>query len=150
MKKILHPWLALPVRVALGGLLLWASWHKIADPPEFANIVYNYKLFPAQAINLIAIYMPWLEVFTGLALISGLGRRAASLLTAALMAAFIAAISYNLSRDCPIVCGCFSSAGSELSDTEKFAAMRLDIWRDAGMLLMALHVFVASIVKRQG
>ena len=147
MKRVFHPGLSLLVRIVLGGIILYASWHKIEAPPKFANIVYNYKLFPAQAINLIAIFVPWLEVFTGLSLISGVGRRAAALLVSFMLTGFIIALGINLHRDCPTICGCFSSGTAATTDAEKFAEMWQTIWRDVGLLLLALHVMIASFIN---
>ena len=43
-EKLFHPKLQLLVRIVLGGILVYASWHKIADPPDFAKIIYNLSL----------------------------------------------------------------------------------------------------------
>lgn len=151
MKKIFHPWIVLIVSIGLGGSLLYASYHKIVDPPDFAHIIFNYKLFPSQTINLLAIYMPWVEVFAGLALITGLGRRGAAFLSGVLFLAFIVALSYNLSRGCPTVCGCFDTyaAKKALTASEKFAEMRQEILLDVGLLLLSTYVFIASFVNRK-
>jgi uncharacterized membrane protein YphA (DoxX/SURF4 family) len=143
---LFHPWLAIRIQLVLGGLLVIASWHKIADPPDFAKIVYNYRLLPAAMINITAIYMPWLELFTGAALFLGIWRRGASFIAGMLMLAFIAALSYNLARGCPTICGCFDThaASQSLTDAEKFTKMRREIGLDVGLLLLAAHVFIAS------
>ena len=56
-EKIFHPKVLLLVRVVLGGILVYASWHKIADPPDFAKIIYNYRLFPESSIHLSLIHI---------------------------------------------------------------------------------------------
>jgi len=78
-EKLFHPKLQLLVRIVLGGILVYASWHKIADPPDFAKIIYNYRLFPPASIHMLAVFVPWIELVAGLALISGIGLRGGSL-----------------------------------------------------------------------
>lgn len=150
MSALFHPVAAWVVRVALGGILIYASWHKIADPPDFAKIIFNYKLLPEALINPAAIYLPWVEAIAGAALIVGIGRRGAGLLAGLLFAAFIAALSYNLARECPTICGCFSTfaENQQMTDAEKFSEMRQEIAVDAGCLLLAVHVLVASSMSR--
>ena len=150
MSRLFHPGLSLAARVALGAILLWASWHKVADPPDFANVLYHYKLFPEWAINPLAIFVPWIEVAAGLALVSGVGRRGASILAMLFFVAFIAFLSINLARGCPTVCGCFDTfeAGKRLPDAEKFYRMKREIAVDAGCFLLALHVLVSSLRSR--
>ena len=81
-EKLFHPKLQLLVRIVLGGILVYASWHKIADPPDFAKIIYNYRLFPPASIHMLAVFVPWIELVAGLALISGIGLRGGALMAA--------------------------------------------------------------------
>lgn len=149
---IFHPIVSLVVRVTLAIVLLAACRHKIADPPDFANVLYHYKLFPEIAINLLAIYVPWLEVALAGALICGCGRRGAGFIGMVLFLSFILALGYNLLRGCPTVCGCFDTyaAGEGMTDLEKFEDMRREIRIDVGCFLLSLHVFLSSFVRRQG
>ena len=64
-------WIELAVRWILGVIFVYASYNKILAPAAFAKIIYGYDLFPAVFINLIAIIVPFLELFAGLALIIG-------------------------------------------------------------------------------
>ena len=79
MSLLKNRWLTIAASLVLGGVFLYSSWHKIADPPDFAHIVFNYKLVPANLINVVAIFMPWFEVMAGLAVLTGLGRRGGAL-----------------------------------------------------------------------
>ena len=73
-------WVDLALRWLLGGLFVLASAHKIMDPAAFAKIIFGYDLFPAAAINLIAIILPYIELTAGLALITGVYPRAAAVI----------------------------------------------------------------------
>lgn len=100
-------------RLILGGLFIYASIDKITHPEAFADIVYNYKLLPGIFITLVAIIMPWVEIFSGLCVVSGLFKRAGAIIIGAMLLVFSAAISINLARGLEFDCGCFSTIASE-------------------------------------
>jgi len=129
--------------LGLGGAFSYASYHKIVDPPDFAKIVYNYKLVPPYLINLAAIYMPWFELFAGLALITGVCRRGAALGAGLLALVFIAALSFNLYRGHPTICGCFNThaQGLTMSREEKFFKMKREIALDGLFVVLAGVVY---------
>jgi len=149
MKKLFHPVVVFLVRFVLGGLLIYASYHKIVDPPDFAKSIYNYKLVPAPLINLFAIYLPWVELIAGAALITGVGLRGGAAIAGLLFLAFLADLAYDLARGCPTPCGCFetSKATENLTDAEKFAEMKTSIIRDIGLVLLSGHAFAGSFFR---
>src|SRR5215210_1908273 len=108
-----HPWLTVRVQIALGAIFVVAALPKIADPPSFAHMVYNYRVLPGALINMTALVMPWIELLCGLALILGVWTRPARTIVAAMLVTFIVAIAFNLARNNAIDCGCFdvSAAG---------------------------------------
>ena len=61
--------LALPARLLLGAVLLYAGFTKLNDAWRFAEMIANYRLLPAQANQVLALTLPWLEVILGLLLI---------------------------------------------------------------------------------
>ena len=148
LKNPVVTWL---VAIALGVTFIWSSWHKIADPPDFAKVVFNYHLVPPGLINAVAILMPWFELVAGLALVTGILRRGAALGIALLCVLFIAALSYNLAIGHPTICGCFSTyaAGKSLTDAEKFFKMKTEIALDVGFLVMALQVLYGTCACRR-
>jgi len=146
-EKLFHPKLQLLVRIVLGGILVYASWHKIADPPDFAKIIYNYRLFPPASIHMLAVFVPWIELIAGLALISGIGLRGGALMAAIFFSFFIVALSYNLARECPTICGCFDThaSGRDLTADEKYAKMGREIVLDCTLVAAALYVLVGTL-----
>lgn len=96
-------------RLVLGVTLVYASLDKIANPDQFARIVYNYRILPEFLINVFAVTLPYVELVTGLFLIFGLFIESASLLASFLFVVFIIAISINLLRGIDLNCGCFST-----------------------------------------
>jgi len=141
---ITHPWLTIRVQLALGTLFVIAALPKIADPPSFAHMIYNYRLVPANLINLMALIMPWVELLAGLALILGVWKRAALMLIGAMLVVFIVAIGINLGRGNAIDCGCFNVADAGKSYEQRIFDMKVDVFRDLGMLLMVAQVWVAT------
>lgn len=94
-------------RWILGVFFIYASIDKITHPFEFAKAISNYQMVPFGLENLMAVFMPWLELIAGICLISGIMVDGANLLVAAMLIMFIVAISQALGRGIDITCGCF-------------------------------------------
>ena len=98
-------------RAVLWGVFLLAALPKIQDPAAFAKIVNNYHLVPGRAVNAVALYLPWIELFAGFAVIVPVGRavrQAGVLLVALMLAAFIGAQGWAWVKGIDTACGCFS------------------------------------------
>ena len=135
-EALTHPWLTVRTQIALGLFFVVAALPKIADPPSFAHMVYNYRILPGPLVNIVALAMPWAELFMGIALVCGIWRRTAASLVGALLLVFIVAISVNLLRGNAIDCGCFDVADAGKSVAERIHDMWMVIVRDVGMLLL--------------
>ncbi len=139
-----HHWLTVRVQIGLGAIFLVASLPKIADPPSFAHMIYNYRVVPGFAVNALGLLMPWVEFLAGLALILGVWRREAAALTGLLLLVFIAAIAFNLARGHAVDCGCFDVHSAGKSREELLTDMRWVLVRDLGVLLMVAQLLIAS------
>ena len=131
-----NAWAERVTRMILGIVFIWASWHKIVSPDQFAKILFGYGVFPGDMINLMAIGVPFVEMVSGLCLISGCYKRPALILINAMLAGFILVIAYNLIRGHEFDCGCFS-----FGDTKGFSSAVELLVRDivmlgAGMVLL--------------
>lgn len=131
-----HAWIALVIRLYLGGVFLVACLHKIAQPSSFALDVATYQLLPLWAINLFALVLPWTELITGVMLIIGLRVRAAALLVALMMVSFILALGWALHLNLHMSCGCFASQGAADSDPISWHTLV----RDGTWLVLSLYV----------
>jgi putative oxidoreductase len=150
VKRLLtHPWLTIRVQLALGAIFIIAALPKIADPPSFAHMIYNYRLVPSSLINISALVMPWVELLAGLALILGVWKAAARTVIGIMLAIFIVAISINLSRDNAIDCGCFNVADRGKTHEQRIFDMKVDVFRDLGMLLMVGQLWWASAQEKR-
>jgi putative oxidoreductase len=105
--------LSLLFRLFVGVVFVYASFYKIVEPEQFARSITYYKATPLGFVNLMAIVIPWLELFTGILLILGVLSRSSALIIGTMLLIFIAAISQALLRDIDISCGCFRSEGGE-------------------------------------
>lgn len=145
MKRLLsHPWLTIRAQIALGAIFVVAALPKIADPPAFAHMIYNYRLVPSALINISALAIPWIELLAGLALLLGVWKSAARTIITAMLAIFIVAISINLGRDNAIDCGCFNVADRGKTHEQRIFDMKVDVVRDLGMLLLAAQLWYAG------
>ncbi len=148
-EKLLNPWITVRAQIALGAVFIAAALPKIIDPPGFAKALWNYALFPVWTLHPAALVLPWLELLCGLALCLGFWTRAAASWIAALLLAFVVALSINLAREHPVDCGCFSTQAQARSAEERTRDMRWDILRDLGLLLLAAQVIAAG-ARRDG
>ena len=129
-------WIELAVRWILGITFIYASFHKIISPGDFAKIVYGYGLFPEMFINLIAIIIPFLELVAGVALIIGFYPRSAAIIINALLLAFITVLAINLIRGHEFDCGCFSVEQSGYASSPKVTLVRDVIYFVFGMQIV--------------
>ncbi len=126
----------------MGAVFVFASWHKIVNPAEFSKIIYGYGLFPGNIINILAIWVPFVELVCGICLILGIWKRPALLVFNALLLAFILIISINLIRGHEFDCGCFSCAHHS---TRQAAATLL--LRDLVLFLAGLYLYFSLLKK---
>jgi hypothetical protein len=108
-------WIALEwvACLALAGVLIAAAFPKISNPDQFALAVYQYQLLPTMLVNLVAVYLPWLEISCAAALVAlPAARRGALLLVAGMLVVFTLAIAWVVIRGQAIPCGCFGGDDS--------------------------------------
>jgi putative oxidoreductase len=111
MKKFL--WRLVDLVIAV--IFIYAGAVKVLDPVQFANDIDNYKILPWTIGVGLAFYLPWLEIFCGLALIFRLLYRGALSILTALVAIFIVATIAAKVRGLDITCGCFGHASQNWS-----------------------------------
>ena len=132
------------VQIALGAVFVAAALPKIADPPAFAHMIYNYRLVPGGLVNALALLMPWLELLVGIVLIVGVWRHEAALVAALLLLVFMGAIGWNLARGHAIDCGCFDVRSAGKTPEQLLSDMKWVLVRDVGLLLLAAQVLLAT------
>jgi putative oxidoreductase len=103
------------VGLIVGGIFIYAGVIKVMDPIGFARDIDNYHMLPWALSIRLAFYLPWLEVFCGLAVLFGLFYRGGLLILTALISIFIIASIVAKARGLDITCGCFGHASKNLS-----------------------------------
>src|SRR5256886_8894583 len=96
--------------LVIAAVFIYAGVLKVIDPVQFAHDIDNYKILPWTVGVGLAFYLPWLEIFCGLALIvRRLYLGGLSILTALISVFLVATIAAKV-RGLDITCGCFGHA----------------------------------------
>jgi len=135
----------LVVRLGVGALFIWGGAGKISDPLSFAAAVDGYGLIPLPLVGVVVAVMPWMELFFGLALVSGVAVGGAALGGALLMTVFLGALLSVLggSGVQHTSCGCFSGVdrpigwGIVVEDTAILVALLFTLLADRVVLTPA-------------
>jgi putative oxidoreductase len=121
----------------VGGIFIYAGVIKALDPIRFANDIDNYKTIPWFIGVRLAFYLPWLEIFCGLALVfRTLYRGGLSILTV-MMLIFIGTTIAAKARGLDITCGCFGHASEHWSFSAHMAT-------DLGILAVLIVLRIAG------
>ncbi|MFN0076591.1 MAG: MauE/DoxX family redox-associated membrane protein [Prosthecobacter sp.] len=101
-----------------GGVFVYAGILKVADPMSFLDDVRSFDLIGDPFAAWLAMGLPWLEIFAGLAVMSGFLRSGGMLILNASLLIFLGAIILSWWRGIDIRCGCFghSDATSNYRD----------------------------------
>ncbi|MEM6915811.1 MAG: MauE/DoxX family redox-associated membrane protein [Verrucomicrobiota bacterium] len=126
------------LRLAFGALFIFSGVMKLKDPIFFADVVRNYQLVGDPIAPAMALFVPWVEIFAGIAvMLDRFARVGSFVLTGALMV-FTLAIAISWIRGLDITCGCFGQ-NEELNYPVKMAqnvvllAIGIAIWWKAEM-----------------
>lgn len=133
-----HSYVALLVRLYLAWVFISACIHKIIMPESFAVDIATYQFLPLVFINPLAIVLPYVELATGVMLVTGTKARSAALMVCGMMVMFMIALTHALMHDLSISCGCFASNAAAASDP----ISPLTMLRDTAWLLLAVYVVV--------
>src|SRR5438309_9328888 len=109
------------VDLIVGGIFIYAGIIKALDPVQFANDIDNYKTLPWFISVRLAFYLPWLEIFCGLALVFRFLYRGGLSILTALIVVFIGATVAAKVRGLDITCGCFGHASQHWSFPQHMA-----------------------------
>lgn len=121
------------LRIALGGIFIYAAVPKIADPVAFAGSVAAYRILPYFWNYVAAAVLPFLELICGILLVLGIRVRTGALIIGALNLVFMVALASAIVRGLDIDCGCFRQGGEKTTPW-------LALARDAVFLAMTAAV----------
>lgn len=112
------------LRIALGGVFIYAAIPKIADPVAFAGSVAAYRILPYFWNYVAAAVLPFLELICGVLLVLGIRVRTGALIIGALNLVFMLALASAIVRGLDIDCGCFRQGGGQ---TTPWLALARDV-----------------------
>lgn len=100
-------WFGLIAQLLFGALFLWSGLIKVLDPLSFTDAVRNFRIVGDPYAVLFAMWIPWIEIVAGVAVMfDGWKRAGATILVGALLF-FTAALVSAWVRGLDISCGCF-------------------------------------------
>ena len=132
--------------LSIAAIFIYAGIVKVLDPVQFARDIDNYKMLPWPAAVALALYLPWLEILCGLALVVRRLYRGAILLLTGLTVVFIVASVIAKARGLDISCGCFGHASQGWSFGWHMA---LDLALLAGLVMLTLSAKRTSNAERR-
>ncbi len=142
MRRIIdNDFITLIFRVVVGAIFIYASYYKIIEPAVFAKGIWFYHMVPGNLINLLAVFLPWIELVCGVALIIGWQYRGTVILVNLMMIMFMIALGSAVYRGISIDCGCFQAA--QASDS---SAMNSLLW-DVGIITMSIQLCLSKSKK---
>jgi len=95
------------LRIGLGAVFVYAGGMKLPDIEAFFWDIHHFELTHPDASMVLAFFLPWLEIFAGLALILRRLYLGGLCLCTALSTVFLGAIGSAWYRGLDITCGCF-------------------------------------------
>jgi len=131
--------------VVIGAVFVYAGATKIGNPLAFANDIAHYRILSWPLGIRLAFYLPWLEIFCGLALIVGRLRTGGTAILLVLTVIFIGASIAARARGIDLNCGCFGSVGKGLSFSWH---MVIDFAILAGLLGLCFSPLLSRSVDR--
>lgn len=124
-------------RIALGGIFIWSAIYKIKWPYIFLGNVYDYEIIGPKFGILIAMVLPWVELYVGICLIGNLLTKGAILIATGMMGLFVFLHAYAIHNGLLIDCGCFGINSSE-------PVNYLSLLRNCFLFLLCLFCLVFS------
>ncbi len=128
--------LGIAARLALGGVFIYSGWLKaVAPAEEFAYAIETYKVVPPGLAMFAAMTVPWIEIYLGAFLASGVFMRYSAFCLGATLIGFEGLLLQAIIRKLPVTsCGCFgasysSSLGHEFFQNLALLALAALAWR---------------------
>ena len=130
-------WCVVLVRVLLGVTFLFSGVIKASASEEFALALVPFSILPESWTGTFAVTLAWTEIAAGFLILLPKVHRIGSALILFLALVFIGVLTWALSNDLIVSCGCFGG-----DETPSAAAMQMAILRDVGIAGAAVLTLV--------
>ena len=98
----------LVIRLLVGGVFIYAGAVKAWETQDFARDIQHYSIIPRlDVIILLAVYLPWIELLAGLAVVFRRLHLGGLIAIVGMMLIFTGALTSAWMRGLDISCGCF-------------------------------------------
>ncbi len=142
MKKRILTVFFVCLRLFMAGVFLYAAWVKIRTPWQlFAMSVDAYGILPQWAVVFVARTLPWFELFIGLGLLLGKGKRFFTGVATLLLFGFFVTMVRTYLAGMQIECGCFGP-GDAISPRT--------LARDGALLAASAALMVVALRTKPG
>jgi uncharacterized membrane protein YphA (DoxX/SURF4 family) len=128
--------------IALGLIFVYAAVPKILEVDHFARDVRNYRILPVWSHHIVALWLPWMELLAGICIVSGMWKRAGTIVILGLLSVFSAGLISAVVRGLDIDCGCYGNTVTELARAHRVGLAR--ILENFAMMVVALLVLTRS------
>lgn len=137
-------WFAILLRILLGLVFLYAGIVKASASESFALALVPFTIIPEGWTDAVAMTLAVTEIIAGLLILLPRVHRLGSLVILCLALLFSGVLSWALSNNIIVSCGCFGE------DTAPSAAkMQLAIARDIGIAAAALFTLTFRIPQKR-
>lgn len=93
-------------RIYLALVFIISGLDKINDLQTFSQSIENYKILPVFMVNIVAIFIPWIELIAGGFLLLGIYIKENSTIILVLLVVFTLGVISAIVRNLDIECGC--------------------------------------------
>ena len=140
--RTLGIWLHRLLAFVFGGVFVYAGMLKLKDPTLFLMDIRSFDMLPDPFAAWLALFLPWLELLAGLAVITGVLRQGGLLLLNLSLIVFFFAIGSAWHRGLNIQCGCFGGSAVDSNYIELFI-------RDGVLLALGLALMFVEFRSRK-
>ena len=135
MKFLTNKYFLFILRFLLGCVFIFAGVEKISSPNAFFTAIMNYQIFGEFFSNLIALFLPWIELFVGVLIVFNVYLKENLAIYSLLLILFNLLVFSAMIRGLNIDCGCFGEGGSLKVGFFKLA-------ENFGFLFIAIYLFI--------
>ncbi len=129
------------IRVLIALLFIITGAGKIAEPLQFSVAIMKYQIFGLVFANLIAIYIPWLELIVGILLLFGIYIKENVLFIDIMLLLFNVLIITAIIMGLNIDCGCYGSSGAMKVGFTKLLT-------NFGIIVLSLPLLFAPLITK--
>jgi putative oxidoreductase len=132
--------------IAVGLIFVYSAVPKILAVDDFARAIRNYQIMPVWSHNLLALWLPWIELFAGLSLVSGIWKKGGTAVLLVILSVFTAALVIAVIRGLDIDCGCFGHTAGQIAKAHRVGTQK--IIENLAMIVIVFFAFLP--VHRRG